>query len=411
MTPTRARGAVQRGVAGVVDGVDVEAPRRAQLDRRDGALVVRAVARRERAAAVAPAMPAASISAVVWFFSASAGSAPLSSSRRISRRRRPWPRASAASRRPAAHRRRVIPLQHRRLEARVRVRAVVEQSAFDDVDFVERAGGRESGRLMNGSVCMSTAAYNAAMPLASATLGSAPFSSSSAATSLWPLTIAITSALVPSGSGHVQIGAALGQRAHALQRTLPRGEHQRASCRRGIHVDTIVLPLNVGSFRTQRRARVDLRATLDRAARIDRRAWFWAAAHINAVSSLPFLRRVDLGAVRRAAPSRPSALPVRAAVISTVSPSGDAALASAPACEQQLDHRGVAVGGGQRERRDAVAVRGVRALAPALSSSRTVSTSSARTAQWSAVVPSTSAVLTVDARLHQLTDRLAVVRP
>ena len=44
-------------------------------------------------------------------------------------------------------------------------------------------------------------------------------------------------------------------------------------------------------------------------------------------------------AVRQAAPSRRRALPVRAAVISAVSPPGSAAFGSAPAFEQQLDHR------------------------------------------------------------------------
>ena len=53
---------------------------------------------------------------------------------------------------------------------------------------------------MEPNVCMSTAAYKAAIPLASARFGSAPLSSSTLARSKCALMMATTSAVAPSGS-------------------------------------------------------------------------------------------------------------------------------------------------------------------------------------------------------------------
>ena len=79
-----------------------------------------------------------------------------------------------------------------------------------------------------------------------------------------------------------------------------------------------------------------------------------SARSAPAVPSHPHPRR------GRAAPSPAPALPVRAAVISAVSPPRSVVFGSAPRCEEQFDHRGVPVLAGERERRDAVAVRRVR---------------------------------------------------
>ena len=89
-----------------------------------------------------------------------------------------------------------------------------------------------------------------------------------------------------------------------------------------------------------------------------------------------------------------SAFPVRAAVISTVSPSGDAVFGSAPASSSVS----ITAWRGRWWRRATAASR--RSGSPPSPRRRraaaacAVSRSSARTAQWSAVVPSTSAALT-----------------
>ena len=91
-----------------------------------------------------------------------------------------------------------------------------------------------------------------------------------------------------------------------------------------------------------------------------------------------------------------STLPERAALISTVSPSGvDSAFASAPASSSALTSSALPDGRRLRERRGAEAVRRGRGLAPARSSSFTASTSFQCAAQCSAVVPSACGALTL----------------
>ena len=87
----------------------------------------------------------------------------------------------------------------------------------------------------------------------------------------------------------------------------------------------------------------------------DRRVVFGGRPHQRRLSA-PLLRRRSPWRRRSSSIFTASTLPVRAAVISGVSPSPKAALASAPALQQRFDHRGVADGGGLVQRRDAVAV-------------------------------------------------------
>ena len=77
----------------------------------------------------------------------------------------------------------------------------------------------------------------------------------------------------------------------------------------------------------------------------------------------------------RGAPSPRRSLPVRAAVISAVSPSGSAVFGSAPAFSSRSIIAALPFDAGERERRDAVAIRRL-TLAPARISSSTISASS-----------------------------------
>ena len=89
-----------------------------------------------------------------------------------------------------------------------------------------------------------------------------------------------------------------------------------------------------------------------------------------------------------------STLPVRAAVISAVSPSGSALFGFGAGLEQRRHDGRVAVLGRQRESASSRSGSTALTLAPARSSICTVGTSLARTAQCSAVMPSASAALT-----------------
>ena len=103
--------------------------------------------------------------------------------------------------------------------------------------------------------------------------------------------------------------------------------------------------------------------------------WFCAAAHINAVCSRQRFARVDVGAMleQHAAP-RPTLLP-RATTISARLPVGLPGAFDVGACvEQLLDDRGVADGGGLRERRRAEVVRRRSTSAPAAISRSTSAT-------------------------------------
>ena len=75
--------------------------------------------------------------------------------------------------------------------------------------------------------------------------------------------------------------------------------------------------------------------------------WFSAAAQISAVSPSTFSCAAHVGAVGRELLIA-AALPLRAASISTVWPLESDALASAAGGEQHVDHRRVAVRGGER---------------------------------------------------------------
>ena len=81
--------------------------------------------------------------------------------------------------------------------------------------------------------------------------------------------------------------------------------------------------------------------------------WFSAAAHINAVSPYQFSRAFRSAPCRSRTAST-SGLPVRAAVIRTVSPSGSTAFALAPASSRSFRRRQAAVHGSQREWCDAL---------------------------------------------------------
>ena len=88
-----------------------------------------------------------------------------------------------------------------------------------------------------------------------------------------------------------------------------------------------------------------------------------------------------------------SGLPVRAAVISTVSPAGHGGVRIRPGLEQRGHHLGAAVGRRQRERRQAVAVRRVHVGAGPDQQLHHLDVV-ARAAQCSAVVPSASRAFT-----------------
>ena len=90
----------------------------------------------------------------------------------------------------------------------------------------------------------------------------------------------------------------------------------------------------------------------------------------------------------RAALSALRASPVRAAVMSTVSPPGSAVFGSAPPRSSRSTMRAVAVGCRERERRHAVAVRGLDDWLPPRRSWSTRSSESLWTAQCRAVDPS-----------------------
>ena len=120
----------------------------------------------------------------------------------------------------------------------------------------------------------------------------------------------------------------------------------------------------------------------------------------------PAFLRVDVGAVRRAAPSRHRALPVRAAVISTVSPSGSAVFGVGPGLQQQLDdRRRVAVDAGEPQRRHAVAIGGLDVGAGANQQLARCPDRRRSTAQCSAVVPSACGAFTSTRLLEQRANR------
>ena len=191
-------------------------------------------------------------------------------------------------------------------------------------------------------------------------------------------------AVVPSGSCDVELGAAVDQRLRRVERADARRVHQR---RHAADRQRRLAARPCGRTPSSCRRRRPWRPP--RAAASPPATWFSAAAHISAVS--PNQRSCALGSAPRASSMRmASTLPVRDAVISTVSPSGVAPFASAPACSSASMIARVAVLGGQLERRRAVAVRPA-LVAPARSSACTSSRSPTSTAQCSGVVPSGSA--------------------
>ena len=87
------------------------------------------------------------------------------------------------------------------IEAGAPTNALLASSSSGIPASVMSQAMRQPGRLIIGPrVCMSTAAYSAAIPASSAIFGSAPLSRSIAARSKWALMMAKTSAVVPSGS-------------------------------------------------------------------------------------------------------------------------------------------------------------------------------------------------------------------
>ena len=86
--------------------------------------------------------------------------------------------------------------------------------------------------------------------------------------------------------------------------------------------------------------------------------------------------------------------PVRAQVMSGVSPVELRGIRIGARLQQRLHHRRVCVGACERERRDAIVVRGVRIGPGANQRVRRYSHRSRNAAQWSAVAPSASGVFT-----------------
>ena len=119
--------------------------------------------------------------------------------------------------------------------------------------------------------------------------------------------------------------------------------------------------------------------------------WFSAAAHISAVWPRQPSRR--FGSAPRSRSTRTaSARPVRAVVISAVSPSGVAQFGSAPASSRSAMNAALpfshATPSGVASKRLAASTR-----APAAISASAIARSSLSAAQWSAVVPSPSGAL------------------
>ena len=111
----------------------------------------------------------------------------------------------------------------------------------------------------------------------------------------------------------------------------------------------------------------------------------------------PFLARVDVGAARREqlAPPRRCRCAPRSSAPARLRRSACSALGAG--LQQRVERRGAAVGRGQRERRDAVAVGGLRVRRRRAAAASTSSMSLPRTAQCSAVVPSASGGVDVGA--------------
>ena len=86
--------------------------------------------------------------------------------------------------------------------------------------------------------------------------------------------------------------------------------------------------------------------------------WFSVTAHINAVCARTVSFAFTL-APRSSSSVTASTLPVRAAVISAVSPPGVAVFGIGAGVEQPAQHGGVAVERGESDRRDAVSRRGL----------------------------------------------------
>ena len=195
---------------------------------------------------------------------------------------------------------------------------------------------------------------------------------------------------MPSGSTALIFGARFEQDLRALDASLARGEQQRSQAAQRqplvarLGCDLPFPLVDVRDARSRpRRARSVPSPSPDAARR----------RPTSAPSARAIPRARPPSRRGRAAPSRLRRLPVRATVISAVSPSVDDGVRVGPGFEQPFDHRGIRVHARQIERSDAVAIRGLDVGARAQQPIGQFDVV-CRTAQCSGVVPSGSATLT-----------------
>ena len=248
------------------------------------------------------------------------------------------------------------------------------------------------------------------MPVLSATLGSAPFSISTAAVSKCALMIAYISAVVPSGS--VALRSAFASASAATASAAPSRAAYISGVQppRGSTVTTMpdVSHLNSGKLRSFERSFLSAPSAMSV---FTAAALFCDAAHISAVCPC-HCSLASIFAPVSTSSLMLSTLPVRAAVISAVWPSGSALFGLAPALSSAATS-GVAVLRREEDRRHPVAAGGVDVGAGA-NQHLDGRASLARTAQCSAVIPSASGDVDVrvlrDQRFHRgeiaLLDRL-----
>ena len=201
-----------------------------------------------------------------------------------------------------------------------------------------------------------------------AAFGFAPWSSRNRASAPWPLCVATTRALAPSGPVSLTSAPAASRRradsrsptlaansngvnpptsvsSASLPRLLLRSPYRRSACRRRLITSRLTRDRALGSapWSSSRRTTA---------------GWRCAVAHISAVW-LSETSRAFTSTPRFRSASTASTLPVRAQAISAVSPNARVALASAARRQQAIHHRPVRVRTGQPERRDLVVVRRV----------------------------------------------------
>ena len=261
---------------------------------------------------------------------------------------------------------------------------------------------------------MSTAAYSAAMPARSATFGSAPLLEQHRR----EIEVRVddredqrgradAACRRRCGSRRLQRDVGLRQRRRAF-RSAPSSASARAASiapSRAAYISGVQPPRGNGEFgppllrelehrRVERRVERALTSAPASTSARTASAWFSAAAHISAVSPNQLLARVDVGAAREQQLDRVDAAGARRGHQRPSRPPGSPCSGRRRPSSSASTTVGAAVGRRQRQRRACRSGwrpwrwrRRAAAAAP-------VSTSSARTAQCSAVVPSASGALT-----------------